>query len=105
MGEAGRGGAVGAAQPVVGAKVGRSGADSAARPVAEDGSTASAQERPANQMEVETLVPESLRAGAEGIAEESVQRAPMVEETHVLAPGEAQDVGVVAAMMVPMVLA
>ena len=50
-------------------------------------------------MEVETLVPESLRAGAEGIAEESVQRAPMVEETRVLAPGEAQDVGVVAAMM------
>ena len=47
---------------------------------------------------METLVPEPPRAGVEGVAEESAQRASKVEETRVLAPGEAQDVGVVAVM-------
>ena len=62
-------------------------------------------------MEVETLVPEPPRAGVEGVAEEeSASRAPVVEEesvptapveveARVLVPAEAQDEGVVAAMM------
>ena len=54
---------------------------------------------------METLVPEPPRAGVEGVAEESAQRAPIVEETHVLAPGEAQDMGVVAVMTAPTVTA
>ena len=101
MGEAGRGGADGAARPDVEAEVGRSGADSAARPVAEEGSGGGAQEHPTSQAEVETLIPEPPRAGVEGFAEESAQRAPMVEETRVLAPGETQDMGVIAVMMAP----
>ncbi|XP_039811794.1 skin secretory protein xP2-like [Panicum virgatum] len=104
-GEVGRGDADDAAWPDVEAEVCRSGADSAAHPVAEEGSGGGAQERPANQTEVETLVPEPPRAGAEGVAEELPQRAPMVEETRVLAPGEAQDVGVVAVMTAPTVTA
>ena len=35
---------------------------------------------PPSQTEVETLVPEPPRAGVEGVAEESAQRAPMAEE-------------------------
>ena len=71
MGEAGWGGADDAARLDVEAEVGRSGADSAACPVAEEGSGGGAQERPANQTEVETLVPEPSRAGVEGVSEES----------------------------------
>jgi len=105
MGEAGRGGADDAARPVVEAEVGRSSADSAARPVAEEGSCGGTQERPVGQAGVETLVPEPPRAGVEGVKEESAQRAPMVKETRVLAPGEAQDVGVIAVMTAPTVTA
>ena len=47
---------------------------------------------------METLVPEPPRAGIEGVAEESVQRAPMVEEAHVSVLAEGQGEGVVAAM-------
>ena len=48
---------------------------------------------------METLVPEPLRAGVEGVAEEeSAPRAPVVEESRVSVPAEAQDEGVVAAM-------
>ena len=98
MGEAGRDGAEDAARPDVEAEVGRSGADSAARSVAEEGSGGGAQERPAIQAEVETLVPGPPRAGVEGVAEESAPRAPVVEQTRVLVSAEAQDEGVVAAM-------
>ena len=84
---------------------GRGGADDAARPVVEEGSGGGAQERPAGQTEVETLIPEPPRAGVEGVVEEAAQRASMVEETRVLAPGEAQDGGVVAVTAAPMVTA
>ena len=88
MGDASRGGTDDAARPDVEAKVGRSGADCAARPVAEEESGGGAQESPAHQTEVETLVPEPLRAGVEGVAEEPAQRAPVVEEAHVPVPAE-----------------
>jgi len=105
VGEASRGGADNAARPVVEAEVGRSGADSAARPVAEEGSGGDAQERPASQAEAETLVPGPLGARVEGVAEESAQRAPIVEEAHVSVPAEGQDEGVVAVMMAQTVTA
>ena len=66
-GEAGRD----VARSAVEAEVGRSGADSAARPVGEEGSGGGAQERPAGQAELETLIPEPSRAGVEGVSEES----------------------------------
>jgi len=58
-------------------------------------------------MEVESLVPEPPRAAVEGVAEEeeSAPRAPVVEETRVLVPAEAQDEGIVAAMMAQAVTA
>ena len=82
---------MGAAQPVVGAEAGRGDVDSAARPVAEEGSGGGAQECPASQAEVETLVPGPPGAGVEGVTEESAQRAPMGEEARVPEPTEAQD--------------
>ena len=99
MGEAGRGGADDATRPDVEVEAGRSDADSAARPVAE-GAGGDAQERPASQTEMETLVPEPPRAGVKGDAEEeeSAPRAPVAEETRVSVPAEARDEGVVAAM-------
>jgi len=93
MGEAGRGSADDAARPDVEAEVGQSGTDSTAWPVAEEGSGGGAQEHPASQAEAETLVPGPLGAGVEGVAEESEQRAPMVEEAHVPVPVEGQDDG------------
>ena len=45
---------------------------------------------------MKTLVPEPLRAGVEGVAEEE-ESAPVAEETRVSVPAEAQDEGVVAA--------
>ena len=94
----GRGGVDDAARPDIKNEAGRSDAGSAARPVAEEGAGGDVQEHPASQAEVESLVPEPPRAGVEGLAEEeSAPRAPVVEETRVLVPGEAQDEGVVAA--------
>ena len=59
-----------------------------------------AQERPASQIEVETLILEPPRAGVEGVTEEeSAPRAPAVEETYVPEPAGARDDGVVAAVM------
>jgi len=79
-------------------EAGRSDVDSAARLVAEEGAGGDAQERPASQTEMETLVPEPPRAGVEGVAEEeSVPRAPVAGETLVSVPAEAWDEGVVAA--------
>ncbi|XP_039851450.1 transcriptional regulatory protein AlgP-like [Panicum virgatum] len=99
VGEAARGGADGAVRPVAEVQAGRSDANSAARPVAEEGAGGGAQERPASQTEVETLIPEPPRVGVEGVAEEeSAPRAPVVEETLVSVPAEAQDEGVVAAV-------
>ena len=99
VGEAGRGSADGAARPNVEVEAGRSDADSAARPVAEEGAGGDAQERPASQTEVETLVPKPPRAGVEGVAEEeSSAKAPVVEETRVSVPAEARDEGIVAAV-------
>ena len=47
---------------------------------------------------METLVPESPRAGVEGVAEEkSAPRVPAVEETRVSVLAEARDEGVVGA--------
>ena len=48
---------------------------------------------------MKTLVPDLPRAGVEGVAEEeeSAPRAPVVEETRVSVPAEAQDEGVVVA--------
>ena len=66
----------------------RGDADSAAWPVAEEGSGGGAQERPASQAEVETLVPGPPGAGVEGVAEEPAQRAPVVEEARVSMPAE-----------------
>ena len=99
MGEAGRGGADDAARPDVEAEAGRGDTDSAARPVAKEGSGGGAQERPASQTEGETLVLEPPRAGVEGVAEESAQRAPVVGEAHISVPAEGQDEGVVVVMM------
>ena len=49
---------------------------------------------------METLVPETPRAGVEGVAEEeSAPRAPVAEETRVSVLAEARDEGVVAATM------
>ena len=76
VGEAGRGGADGAARPDVEVGAGRGDADSAAR--LEEGSGGGAQEHPASQAEVETLVPGPPGAGVEGVAEDSTQRAPVV---------------------------
>ena len=100
MGQASRGGTGGAVRPVIEAEAGRGDAGSAARLVAEEGSGGGAQECPASQTEVETLVPEPPRAGVEGVAEEeSAPRAPVVEEARVLVPVEARDEGVVATVM------
>ena len=101
-GEAGRGGADDATRPDVEVEAGRSDADSAARPVTEEGDGGDAQERPASQTEMETLIPEPLRAGGEGVTEEeeSAPRASVAEETRVLVPAEARDEGVVAATTV-----
>ena len=81
-------------------EAGRSEADSTARPVTEEGAGGHAQERPASQSEMETLVPDPPRARVEGVAEEeeSAPRAPVAEETRVSVPAEAQDGGVVAAV-------
>ena len=57
-----------------------------------------AQERPASQIGVETLVLEPPRAGVEGVAEESAPGAPAEEETCVPEPAGARDDGVVAAV-------
>ena len=58
-----------------------------------------AQEHPASQIGVETLVLEPPRAGLEGVAEEeSVPGAPAEEETRVPEPAGARDGGVVAAV-------
>ena len=100
MGDAGRGGAVTAAQADAEGEVDRGGAndttrpdvevgvdwddaDSAARPVAGEGETGGgAQECPACQLGVETLVLEPPRARVEGVAEEeSAPGAPAKEET------------------------
>ena len=94
--DAGQSGAEATAPVDAAGDAGRGGADDAARPVVEEGSRGGAQERPASQAEVETLVPKPPRAGVKGVVEESAQRAPMVEETRVLVPAEAQDEGVVA---------
>ena len=50
---------------------------------------------------METLVPGPPGAGVEGVAEESAQRAPVVEEAHISVPAEGQDEGVIAVMMAP----
>ena len=49
VGEDGRGGADGAARPVVEVEAGRSDVDSAARPVTEEGAGGDAQEHPTSQ--------------------------------------------------------
>ena len=91
-GDAGQSGAEATAPVDAAGDAGRGGADDIARPVIEEGSGGGAQERPAGQAEVETLIPEPPRAGVEGVAEEeSAPRAPVVEETRVLVPAEAQD--------------
>ena len=105
MGEAGRDGADGAARPVVEAEVSRSSADSAAWPIAEEGSGGGVQECPASQAEAETLVPGPPGAGVEGVAEESAQRAPVVEDAHFSVPAEGQDERVIAVMTAPTVTA
>ena len=98
VGEAGRGGADDATRLDVEVEACRGDADSAARPVAEEGARGDAQERPASQTEMETLVLEPTRAGVEGFAEEeSAPRLPVAEETRVSVPAEARDEGVVAA--------
>ena len=98
MGEAGRDGADNATWPDVEVEAGRGNTDSAARPVAEEGAGGDAQECPAGQTEMETLVPEPPRAGVKGVAEESAPRVPVVEEARVLLPVEAQDNSVVVAV-------
>jgi len=99
VGETGWGGADDAARPDVEVGAGRSDADGVAWPVAKKGASGGAQEHPASQTEMETLVPEPPRAGVEGVAEEdSASSAPVAEETRVLVSAEAQDEGVVAAV-------
>ena len=95
---AGRGGADDAAWLDVEIEAGRDDADSAAQPVAGGGAGGGAQERPAGQIEGETLALEPLRAGVEGVTEEdSALRAPVVEETRVPEPARAGDEGAAAA--------
>ena len=68
-GEVDRGGANDATRPDVEVGAGQGDADSAARPVAGEGETGGgAQERPASQIGVETLILEPPRAGVEGVA-------------------------------------
>ena len=63
------------------------------------GTGGGAQERPAIQIGLETLVLEPPRAGVEGVAEEeSAPGAPTEEETCVPEPARALDDGVVAAV-------
>ena len=99
--EVDRGGANDATQPDVEVGAGRGDTDSAARPVAGEGETGGgAQERPASQIGVETLVLEPPRAGVEGVAEEeSALGAPVKGETHVPESAGARDDGVVTAVM------
>ena len=98
--EVDQGGANGTTRPDVEVGAGRDDTDSAARPVAGEGETGGgAQERPASQIGVETLVLEPLRAGVEGVAEEeSAPGAPAEEETRIPEPAGARDGGVVAAV-------
>ena len=85
------------ARPDAEVEAGQCDADSAAQPVA-GGAGGAAQERPASQREVETLVLEPPRAGVEGAMEEElVLRAPTVEETRVPEPARFGDDGAAAA--------
>ena len=98
-GEVDRGGANDATQPDVGVEAGRGNADSAARPVAGEVAGGDASACPASQIEVETLVLEPPRAGVEGVAEEeTAPRAPAEEETCVPELAGARDDGVVVAV-------
>ena len=67
-GEVDRGGANDATRPDVEVEAGRGDADSAARPVAGERAGGDASERPASQIEVETLVLEPPRAKVESVA-------------------------------------
>ncbi|XP_039845126.1 skin secretory protein xP2-like [Panicum virgatum] len=96
-GEVGRGGANDATRPDVEIEAGRGDADSAAQPVAGGETGGGAQEHPASQREVETLVLEPPRAGVESVTEEgSAPRAPAVEETRAPEPARTEGEGVVA---------
>ena len=68
--ETGRGGAGGAAQAAIEVEAGQEDAASAARPDTGGETGGGTQVRPADHVEVETLVPEPLRAEVEGVAEE-----------------------------------
>ena len=95
--ETSQGGVDGAALAVTGVDAGQGNAASAAQPDTGGETGGGAQERPADHVEVETLVLEPLRAGVEGVTEEeSAPRALAVEETCVPEPAGAQDDGVVA---------
>ena len=100
--ETGRGNADGAARPDVEVGVGQGDTASAARPDTGGETGGGAQERPADHVEVETLVLEPLRAEVEGVAEEeTVLGAPGVEGAPVSEPTEARDEGIVAVVPVP----
>ena len=102
-GEIGRGGANDATRTDIEIQAGRGDADSVAQPVAGEEMGGGAQERPAGQGEVETLVLEPPRAGVEGVMEEeSAPRVLAVEETCVPEPAKAGDEGVVAAVTAQM---
>src|SRR6185437_1869485 len=84
--ETGRGGASGAAQAAIEVEAGQGDAASAARPDTEGEAGGDAQERPAGQAEVETLVFEPSRAEGEGLAEDMAQEAPGVEGAPISEP-------------------
>src|SRR6185437_8966518 len=70
--ETSRGCADGAARPDIEVEAGQGDTASAARPVTEGETGGGAQERPADHVEVETLVLEPPRAEVEGVAEEEM---------------------------------
>jgi len=98
--EAGRGGADGAARPDIEVEAGQGDVASAARPVTEGETGGGAQVRPADHVEVETLVLEPPKAEVEGVTEEETALgAPEVEGAPISEPTEARDEGIV--MTVP----
>ena len=88
--EAFQGGVDGAALAVTEVEAGQGNAASAARPDIGGETVGSAQERPADRVEEETLVFKPSRAEGEGVAEEeTAQGAPVVEGAPVSEPTKA----------------
>ena len=94
-------GAAGAARPDIEVEAGQGNAASTVRPVTGGETSGGAEERPADHVEVETLVLEPPRAEVESVAEEETSlRPPGVEGAPFSEPTEAQDEGVIVTVPV-----